>query len=168
MKYLELHNATHNWAEARGIVKNGKTFTQAMKLVSEFGELCDAIIKDRQAEIKDAIGDMMVVMSNIASIENERDLFVVKCESNIDKPLFEDNEDIAKTRSDKIIGLLCDLADFVEGWTNEGYAAIRKLKILSSMYGFTLAECWESAYNEIKDRKGYLNEQGNFIKEGDV
>lgn len=168
MTYKELHDATHQWASDRGIVKNGKTFTQAMKLVSEFGELCDAIIKDRKHEIKDALGDMMVVISNIASIENERELFVTKCDSNIDKPLFEDAEDINRTRREKIIGLLCDLADFVEGWTHDGYTAIRKLKVIAGMYGFTLLECWESAYNEIKDRKGYLNEQGNFIKEGDV
>lgn len=28
-----------------------------------------------------------------------------------------------------------------------------------------LVECLEGAYNEIKDRKGYLNEAGVFIKE---
>ena len=34
-----------------------------------------------------------------------------------------------------------------------------------ALQGFTLTECLEKAYNEIKDRKGYLNEQGIFIKE---
>lgn len=34
-----------------------------------------------------------------------------------------------------------------------------------ALQGFTLTECLEAAYNEIKDRKGYLNEHGVFIKE---
>ena len=39
---------------------------------------------------------------------------------------------------------------------------------LAKLEGYTLSECWSHAYNDIKDRKGYLNELGNFIKEGDV
>jgi hypothetical protein len=31
--------------------------------------------------------------------------------------------------------------------------------------GVTLTDCVEQAYNEIKDRKGYLNAQGIFVKE---
>ena len=35
---------------------------------------------------------------------------------------------------------------------------------LSCMLGTSLEECWEIAYENIKDRKGYLNEHGNFMK----
>ena len=35
---------------------------------------------------------------------------------------------------------------------------------LSAMLGSSLEECWAVAYENIKDRKGYLNEHGNFIK----
>ena len=38
---------------------------------------------------------------------------------------------------------------------------------IAKMKGYTLAECWEVAYDDIKDRKGYLNSDGIFIKEGD-
>ena len=38
---------------------------------------------------------------------------------------------------------------------------------LAKMSGTTLEECWEVAYNDIKDRKGYLNENGTFIKDTD-
>ena len=38
---------------------------------------------------------------------------------------------------------------------------------LSYLSDTTLQECWNLAYNEIKDRKGYLNANGTFIKEGD-
>ena len=38
---------------------------------------------------------------------------------------------------------------------------------LANLAGATLEECWEVAYNDIKDRKGFLNSNGNFIKSTD-
>lgn len=38
---------------------------------------------------------------------------------------------------------------------------------VAQMTGLNLRSCLEVAYNEIKDRKGYLNESGVFIKESD-
>jgi hypothetical protein len=35
------------------------------------------------------------------------------------------------------------------------------------MSEYTLEHCLEVAYDDIKDRKGYLNKAGVFIKEGD-
>lgn len=96
-----LRDLTLEWSEARGILKNGKVQTQALKLVSEVGELCDNVGKGR--DIKDDIGDCLVVLTNLASLS-----------------------------------------------------------------GLTLEQCWAHAYNDIKDRKGYLNEHGTFIKEGDI
>ena len=87
------------WHEQRKITINGNSSTQTIKLGEEYGELCAAIVRKDKAEIKDALGDMVVVMVAIAELED-----------------------------------------------------------------MELRECVESAYNEIKDRKGYLNELGNFIK----
>ena len=42
------------------------------------------------------------------------------------------------------------------------------LVAIATLEGFTMEECIEAAYEEIKDRKGYLSQQGNFIKEGDM
>jgi hypothetical protein len=98
---IEVEELVLVWSEERGITTNGKVTTQALKLVSEVGELCDNVGKGR--DIKDDIGDCLVVLINIAKLSN-----------------------------------------------------------------LTLAECGSHAYNDIKDRKGYLNEHGNFIKEGDV
>lgn len=39
------------------------------------------------------------------------------------------------------------------------------LIIGSDLAGVNLISCLEHAYNQIKDRKGYLNEQGIFVKE---
>lgn len=39
------------------------------------------------------------------------------------------------------------------------------LLLVADLEGLDLVSCLESAYNEIKDRKGYLNSDGVFIKE---
>lgn len=93
--YVELVTA---WSHERGIIANGKVTTQALKLVSEVGELADHVAQGRH--IIDDIGDCIVVLNNLA--------------------------------------------------------------ILS---GTTLESCLKHAYNDIKDRKGYLNAEGVFIKQ---
>lgn len=42
------------------------------------------------------------------------------------------------------------------------------LNILAIMNETTLEECLKVAYNDIKDRKGYMNSNGVFIKDGDA
>ena len=39
------------------------------------------------------------------------------------------------------------------------------LVAIAELEGMTLEECAKSSYQEIKDRRGYLNEDGVFIKE---
>ena len=88
-----------NWAEIRGIYKGGDEKTQYVKLMEEAGELAQGILKERPAEVKDAIGDMVVVLTNLAHLA-----------------------------------------------------------------GMKIEDCIESAYNEIKDRKGSMS-NGTFVKE---
>jgi hypothetical protein len=96
----ELDDLTVQWSYDRGILTNGKTVTQILKLMSELGEMADNAAKGK--DITDDIGDCAVVLSNISRLE-----------------------------------------------------------------GKTLGECWNHAYNDIKDRKGFLNKNGTFIKESD-
>jgi NTP pyrophosphatase (non-canonical NTP hydrolase) len=57
------------WAEERGIYKSGDTKTQFVKLQEEAGELARAILKNDKPEFIDAIGDMVVVLTNLAALE---------------------------------------------------------------------------------------------------
>jgi len=57
------------WAEQRGIYKDGDSKTQYIKLQEESGELARAILKNNRTELIDAIGDMMVVLTNLAALE---------------------------------------------------------------------------------------------------
>jgi len=88
------------WATDRNIMKNGNRYSQCEKLEEEFMELCEALEAREEEDVKDAIGDMYVVMTLIAEFS-----------------------------------------------------------------GLTIPECVEHAYDTIKDRKGYLNEDGVFVKE---
>lgn len=57
-----------NWAAERGIYKSGDQKTQYIKLMEEAGELAQGILKNRPVEVKDAIGDMVVVLTNLAEL----------------------------------------------------------------------------------------------------
>jgi MazG nucleotide pyrophosphohydrolase domain len=100
MSYAEVEMEVVRWGEARGIVKNGKAISQAIKTLEETAELLDAINKNNLDETKDAIGDIVVTLI-----------------------------------------MVCAVLDI------------------------SLVECLYGAYNEIKDRKGYLTPEGIFVKE---
>ena len=57
-----------DWAGERGLYTKGDTKTQFAKLVEETGELAQAILKKDDAEFADAIGDMVVVLTNMAHL----------------------------------------------------------------------------------------------------
>ena len=52
------------WSEDRLIFKNGRRETQMLKLMEEMGELASNIAKQR--DVRDDIGDMLVVLNNVA------------------------------------------------------------------------------------------------------
>lgn len=54
------------WAHERGLYDKGNAKTQYLKLMEEAGELGSALLKEDRAEIIDAIGDMVVVLTNLA------------------------------------------------------------------------------------------------------
>ena len=56
------------WAEHRGIYDEGDQKTQYVKLMEEAGEVGRAILKDDTLEIQDGIGDMVVVLTNLAEL----------------------------------------------------------------------------------------------------
>ena len=57
-----------DWADNRGLYDKGDTKTQYCKLIEEAGELGRAILKDNHVEFVDAIGDMVVVLTNLACL----------------------------------------------------------------------------------------------------
>ena len=64
------------WARDKGIYKSGDARTQFVKLMEEAGELAQAILKNDEPEVIDAIGDMVVVLTNLAEL---RGYSIEKC-----------------------------------------------------------------------------------------
>jgi len=64
----EMFQKIRDWAGERGLYTKGDKKTQFCKLMEEAGELGRAILKEDQPEIVDAIGDMVVVLTNMAHL----------------------------------------------------------------------------------------------------
>ena len=56
------------WARDRGIYDSGDVKTQLIKLYEETGELAQAVLKKDDDGIIDAIGDSVVVLTNLATL----------------------------------------------------------------------------------------------------
>ena len=65
-----------SWATDKGIYDKGNSHIQYLKMLEEAGELAQALLNKDKAEIKDAIGDMIVVLTSIAKFE---DMFIEDC-----------------------------------------------------------------------------------------
>lgn len=68
MKLKNEFEPIRNWASERGIYEKGDAKTQCIKLFEEAGELSKAILNNDKDEIIDAIGDIVVVLTNLTEL----------------------------------------------------------------------------------------------------
>ena len=150
------------WAEDRNIINGTKPIDQAMKLFSEFGELADNVGKGR--DCRDDIGDVFVVLTIITK----------QCERRLFDYIDGISAMLRHPHNKECVSELANhLSNFVSWLTIpenfNGEKLIYSVKVLMSICensGYTLSECLEIAYNDIKDRKGVVY-NGLFIKESD-
>ena len=69
---MERFELIREWAKEKGILDKGDTKTQCLKLFEEAGELSKAILNDDKEEFIDAIGDCVVVLTNLAHLGGVR------------------------------------------------------------------------------------------------
>jgi NTP pyrophosphatase (non-canonical NTP hydrolase) len=69
-KPLKMFENIRQWASERGLYDKGDPKTQLIKLQEEMGELAKATLENDQPEVIDAIGDMVVVLTNLAHLNN--------------------------------------------------------------------------------------------------
>lgn len=157
----ELIDKVYQWGIDRKIIGNGKLETQWLKLLSEFGEMCDTLAKG--GDPIDDIGDQLVVLIMMAGIVGRID----HAKRAIFSPFSP--EEAAEEESETLCALMCKTysttLDSNLNLFRVYHLATGTLSGIASHSGHTLKECLSHAWNEIKDRKGYLNEQGLFIKE---
>ena len=139
------------WAEARNLIKGSTIQAQGLKGLSEVGELADNFAKGK--DIKDDIGDCCVVaVITMLQHGSGREKYPVDV--------------IGELTTHGAIGELamefgvCLTAKFPADGAPDHAATICKNE------GIDLIECLNTAWNDIKDRKGIMH-NGVFIKESD-
>lgn len=171
---MELNNkissllfSTKVWFIARDI-EQGDIDKQGLKLIEETGELVSGYLKNKEDVIMDSIGDVAVVVvgyAMMAGVNPEQVFFRSKSNYIPDFGgvtawiwMITDSAFQAKVAQDLGIenSLLVNLQNI-----------ICYLDLICRESGYDFVECFEGAYNEIKDRKGrWVN--GSFVKEEDL
>lgn len=70
MKLTNEFEPIRNWANERKIYEKGDLKTQLIKLNEEVGELSKSILQNDNLEFMDAIGDCVIVLTNLAKLNN--------------------------------------------------------------------------------------------------
>ncbi|EDF0871284.1 hypothetical protein BZ425_14045 [Salmonella enterica subsp. enterica serovar Enteritidis] len=167
------------WSKERGILDNGKLETQITKFFEEFGEIATGISKNKPELIMDGIGDALVVLVNILELGKDKLSGEMTTAEIIEHGLqlqVDDVADVEEHLNDaKYPHLLyleaTDLATTFfrsELGTVALSWALHRLARLAIYYRLDIRHCFSLAWHEIKDRKGYLNADGIFVKEADL
>ena len=153
------------WFIDRGIKYGGRLDKQSLKLIEEFGELCAGYLKKNEKITKDSIGDCAVVIVGLALLikEDVQEIFeglnrveevdVMKCFKGLNLNICS-----IVSHSDMRYGGI---------FRYDLVFAVEHLKSISNILGYDFEECFELAYQKIKDLKGRWID-GTFVKEEDL
>ena len=152
------------WFIDRDLENGGRLDKQPLKLSEEFGELCAGYLKKNEQLTKDSIGDCAVVIvglvllikADVQEIFDEvfsNEYYAIECLAFLNRTI--SNIQLSNGFTDKDLYIF-DLT-----------RSIYWLKSISNALGYDFEECFELAYNEIKDRKGRWID-GSFVKEEDL
>lgn len=151
------------WFIDRDLEKGGRLDKQSLKLSEEFGELCAGYLKKNEELTKDSIGDCAVVIVGLALLIKEDVQKIFETSEN-DRDVMTCFSHLSRNISDFQIYRNSFSKDFRKVSLIRTF---RWLKSLSTALGYDFEECFELAYQEIKDRKGRWID-GTFVKEEDL
>ena len=157
------------WFIDRDLENGGRLDKQSLKLSEEFGELCAGYLKKNEQLTKDSIGDCAVVIVGLASLV-KADVHKIFNEVFSDE-VFNDEHYVIECLV--FLNRAISNIQLSNGFTNRDIyivdlsRSIYRLKSISNDLGYNFEECFELAYQEIKDRKGRWID-GTFVKEEDL
>lgn len=168
------------WSKERGILDNGKLETQITKFFEEFGEIATGISKNKPELIMDGIGDALVVLVNILELGKDKLSGEMTTAEVIERGLqlqVDDVADVEERLNDTkyphhlyLHATEIFATAFIR--SDAGFDqiewALHRLARLAIYYRLNIRHCFSLAWHEIKDRKGYLNADGIFVKEADL
>ncbi len=168
----------YHWGNDRQINQHSTPFAQLCKMKSEAGELADALGKNNLDEVCDGIGDVAVTIVMVGvqfglSTDMITEVFDRSC--RIDEGRAHPDTVLAEAlarlshNEERLFDFVCmqssgtdtDLASIQATLVGAAYA----VKRISEIVGLAFSACLLQAWNEIKDRKGFLSKSGVFIKD---
>lgn len=159
-RFEQFQQNVQRWATERGIYEHSTALAQALKAVSEIGELCDAVIKNDRDALVDAIGDTAVCLVNVGAMAG----FAYRpSEEEPDETL----QDAAAAVAWRVGAVAGSLNPTLIAYARQDLDwALDRLRSLCITAGLDFDDCCESAWQTIKDRKGHMVAGGAFVKEG--
>jgi NTP pyrophosphatase (non-canonical NTP hydrolase) len=76
MNDTQIFDKIRNWSSDKGLFGSGDPKTQTVKLTEEVGELARALLRNKENDVKDAIGDIVIVLTNLAYMKG---IFIEDC-----------------------------------------------------------------------------------------
>jgi len=156
----ELIKKVEQWSIERNL-NTADPNKQRLKLWEEFGELNASMARNDREGAIDAIGDMLVVL--IIYCQQKRYYSIYKLfEFDI-----ENYEFLKRLETPALIDYtayeILHLRNFIQSIKD----IVTRLSVIAERYDLTLEDCLQSAYDEIKDRRGKMI-NGVFVKESDL
>ncbi|OOF51932.1 pyrophosphatase [Rodentibacter genomosp. 1] len=156
------------WAEDRNLIEGSTPQKQFIKLMEEFGELCSGVSKNKPDVVKDSIGDCFVVMVILARQFNRNDLLD-------DMGYIEHHPPFNGKIEESLIDTSASIHSFLYAQQIKEHENVMKFFAFSVLglvevtdyFHLNFDDCVQSAWEEIKDRKGKMID-GVFVKEGDL
>lgn len=135
------------WFIDRDLENGGRLDKQSLKLSEEFGELCAVVI----------VGLSLLIKKDVHKIFKDSERIKIKDVTECLKWLNSNISDFQLTHN-LVEKRVC---------RDNLVSSIGYLKSISNALGYDFEECFELAYQEIKDRKGRWID-GTFVKEEDL
>lgn len=153
-----------SWAFDRNLLLDDNSEKQYLKLIEEFGELVAGCLKQNKSFVIDSIGDMMVVMAILKEMKGYRFNFY---ELDYENYFIGESKVTSALRSTNwLITTLWDLMQEDDEKSIEIYYTeiLAYLHFISNNYGMCIEDCYQIAYDEIKNRKGVML-NGTFVRQ---
>lgn len=167
----ELVEKVEQWGVSKSLDTSNPA-TQVLKVISEFGELADGVAKQDKSEVADAAGDVTVtvILSHyqldikFEFVESDN-LYTIADATHALADIVEIVDIIIALREDEINHFAVER--YERRYKEKCQVVLNFASQVANDFGFTLEETLEIAYNVIKNRTGYTNENGTFIKDED-
>lgn len=157
-----------SWARWRGLDKKGTVEGQAIKTAEEVAELIIGLSKDDKDKIIDSIGDVYVTLVVGNLIQGKANFERAFNRAEIDSKNIVGHFG-APDKAEQIINLMIATKEVLTlGYTPHTIGLmLMDIMIVAGENQLNLKSCVESAYQEIKGRKGRIID-GTFVKESDL